>query len=93
MNEHTMGLLGIGVGMAGLLGTMIAAWINVKTKLAAMEVKILEVEKDIRRADSDIREHKEDVKEYMEKVDKSLGNIYKGVTDIKVALANKADKK
>lgn len=92
MTDHTISLLAIAIGMAGLLGTMIAAWINVKTKLAAMEVKILEVEKDIRRTDSDIREHKEDVKAYMEKVDNKLGSIYKGVNDIKVTLANKVDK-
>lgn len=93
MTDHTITLIFLGIAVAGLLGTMIAAWINVKTKLAAMEVKILEVEKDIRRTDSDIKEHKDDTKVYMEKVDDKLGNIYKGITDIKVTLASKEDKK
>jgi len=93
MTDHTITLIFLGIAVAGLLGTMIAAWINVKTKLASMEVKILEVEKDIRRTDSDIKEHKADTKEYMEKVDDKLGSIYKGINDIKVTLATKVDKK
>lgn len=86
-------IIGLGIGMLGLIGTGVGAWINIRTKLATMEVKILEIEKDIRRTDADLKEHKEDVKEYMEKVDDKLGSIYKGINDIKITLAGKVDKK
>lgn len=93
MTDHLISIIAVAIGMAGLLGTMIAAWINIKTKLAAMEVKILEIEKDIRRTDADIKEHKDDTKAYMEKVDNKLGNIWNGINEIKIALATKEDKK
>lgn len=93
MSDHTITLVFLVISVCSLLGVMIGAWINVKTKLAAMEVKMLEIEKDIRRTDADVKEHKDDTKNFMEKVDDKLGNIYKGITDIKVTLASKEDKK
>lgn len=92
MSDHVITLVFLSIALTGLLGTMIAAWINVKTKLASMEVKILEVEKDIRRTDCDIKEQKDDNKLYMEKVDNKLSHIQEGVNEIKVTLAGKADK-
>lgn len=86
-------LVGLGIGMLGVLGTLIAAWISVKMKLASMEVKILELEKDIKRTDDSLREHEKETKDFMEKVDNKLGNIYKGISEIKVTLAQKEDRK
>jgi hypothetical protein len=86
-------ILGLCIGMAGILSAVIGAWINIKTKLASMEVKILELEKDIRKTDEDVKDHKTEVRIYMDKVDKKLGNIHEGINDIKVALVNKQDKK
>jgi uncharacterized membrane protein YciS (DUF1049 family) len=93
MDTQVYTILGLAIGWLGLMGSLIGAWINIKTKLAAMEVKILELEKDIKRTDTDIKEHKVETKEYMEKVDLKLENIYKGITDIKISLVNKEDKK
>jgi hypothetical protein len=85
-------LLGLGIGIVGIIGTIIAAWINVKMKLAAMEVKILELEKDLKRTDEALGKHEQETKGFMEKVDNKLGNIYKGIGEIKIALANKVDR-
>ena len=86
-------VIGLCIGMAGILSAVIGAWINIKTKLASMEVKMLELEKDIRKTDEDVKDHKSEVKVYMDKVDKKLGNIHEGINDIKVTLANKQDRK
>lgn len=86
-------VVGLCIGMAGILSAVIGAWINIKTKLASMEVKMLELEKDIHRTDEDVKQNKSEVRAYMDKVDKKLGNIHEGINDIKVTLANKEDRK
>lgn len=77
--------LTIGTGVTILIAVF-TAWINVKVKIAELEVKIMQLEKNF---DNENISNSEEFK----KMDRNFVKVFEGLTEIKIALQNKVDRK
>ncbi len=81
--ENIIAIIGTGFSVIVVFG---AAWIKVNVSIAEIRTKIIQLEKEIEH------EGLSNSKDFI-RMDDNFKEVFKGLTDIKVALQNKEDRK
>lgn len=85
-------LVAITFGTISIITVVITAWINIRIKIASLEVKITQTDKDIREGKTDLDKHKDDYRKDLTRLYDKQEQVLQVVNDIKVDLQKKQDR-